>query len=203
VAKRRAQERGVADRCNFVLQDYREHSGSYDHITSVGVLDHIGLPQMQTFFDRVSAMLDKQGTAVIHTMARTKPARYNQPFYEKYIFPGGYIPALSEILPAVEQANLLIKDIEILPLHYAQTCKLWRERFLANRDKVLELYDERFIRMWEMYLAASEASFRHDRVHVFHIILAKHQDRVPIRRGWLDAELDRLRSAEATRAPIT
>ena len=201
VAKARAEARGVADRCTFKNLDYREAQGQYDHVVSIGLLEHVGLPQMDTFFKKVSSLLDKQGTAVIHSMGQTKPALYAQPFGEKYIFPGGIIPALSQVLPSVERAGLLVRDVEILPLHYARTCRLWRERFMANRDKVLEIegFDERFVRMWEIYLAASEASFRHDRIFVFHLILSKHQDRVPIRRDWLETEKERLRAEESDR----
>ena len=124
------------------------------------------------------------------------PRRYNQPFIEKYIFPGGYIPALSEVLPAVEAAGLLIRDTEILSLHYAETTRAWRERFLASRERVLELYDERFIRMWEFYLAGSEAAFRFDRLHVFHLQLAHDQARVPLTRDYIPAEMARLAEAE-------
>ncbi|MEM8788604.1 MAG: cyclopropane-fatty-acyl-phospholipid synthase family protein [Pseudomonadota bacterium] len=199
VAQSRAQARGVADTCAFHNLDYRNATGRFDHVVSVGLLEHVGLPQMDTFFGKVAQLLDKKGTAVIHSMGRTKPAPYSQPFGEKYIFPGGYIPALSEVLPAVERAGLLVKDVEILPLHYAETCRLWRERFLANRAAVLELFDERFLRMWEIYLAAAEAGFRHDRIFIFHLILARHQDRVPIRRGWLEPEKDRLKAREVGR----
>lgn len=201
VATSRAEARGVADRCRFQNLDYREADGQYDHVVSIGMLEHVGLPQMDTFFQKVSDLLDKNGTAVIHSMGQTKPALYAQPFGEKYIFPGGYIPSLSQVLPSVERAGLLVRDVEILPLHYARTCRLWRERFMANMDKVLAIegLDERFARMWEIYLAASEASFRHDRTFVFHLMLSKHQDRLPIRRDWLETEKDRLRTAEAKR----
>ncbi|NNU81619.1 class I SAM-dependent methyltransferase [Halovulum dunhuangense] len=202
VARERAAQRGMADRFRVEITDYREKTGRFDHVVSVGMLEHVGLPQMDTYFAKVAELLDKRGTALIHSMAQTKPSPYPQPFGEKYIFPGGYIPALSEIIPSVERAGLLVKDIEILPLHYAETTRLWRERFLANRERVLELFDERFLRMWEIYLAGSEVGFRHQRIHVVHLLLAKHQDRIPIRRGWLEPEKERLRAAEAGRAPI-
>lgn len=201
VARDRARSRNA--NATYLIQDYRHARGHYDHVVSIGALEHIGLPQMQTFFDKVAELLDKKGTALIHSMGRTKPALYSQPFGEKYIFPGGYIPALSEVIPAAERAGLLVKDVEILPLHYAETCRIWRQNFLANREAVLELYDERFLRMWEIYLAASEASFRHDRIFVFHLLLARHQDRIPIRRGWLEPEKERLLEREATRAQIS
>ncbi len=199
VASARSAERGLAERFKVELTDYREVTQIYDHVVSIGMLEHVGLRQMDTYFAKIGQVLDKHGTAVIHSMGRTKPSAYSHPFGEKYIFPGGYVPALSEVLPAVERAGLLVKDIEILPLHYAETTRIWRERFMANRDKVLALgtFDERFVRMWEIYLAASEASFRHDRIFVFHLILARHQDRIPIRRGWLETEKSRLQQIEA------
>ncbi|MEM9228326.1 MAG: cyclopropane-fatty-acyl-phospholipid synthase family protein [Pseudomonadota bacterium] len=199
VARDRARSAGVEDRFDVQITDYREVTQSFDHVVSIGMLEHVGLRQMDAYFAKVGQVLDKRGTAVIHSMGRTKPSAYSHPFGDKYIFPGGYVPALSEVLPAVEKAGLLIKDIEILPLHYAETTRLWRERFLANREAVLalETFDERFVRMWEIYLAASEASFRHDRIFVFHLILARHQDRVPIRRGWLEDEKLRLKQAES------
>ena len=133
---------------------------------------------------------------LLHAMAQPAPARYNQPFIEKYIFPGGYIPALSEVFPAVEKAGLLVRDAEILSLHYAETTRAWRRRFLANRERVLELYDERFIRMWEFYLAGSEAAFRYDSIHVFHLQLALDQTRVPLTRAYVPEAMARLAEAE-------
>lgn len=207
VSRARAEAAGVAARFDVRLTDYRDLDERFDHIVSIGMLEHVGLPQLDTYFAQVGRLLEKRGTALIHSMGRTKPAKYSHPFGEKYIFPGGYIPALSEVLPAVERAGLLVKDIEILPLHYAETTRIWRERFMANRAEVLSLgtFDERFVRMWEIYLAASEASFRHDRIFVFHLLLARHQDRIPIRRGWLAQEKARLlaREAEIRAASIT
>ncbi|MEM7616600.1 MAG: cyclopropane-fatty-acyl-phospholipid synthase family protein, partial [Pseudomonadota bacterium] len=170
VAQDRAKAAGVAERFEVKITDYREVSETFDHVVSIGMLEHVGLRQMDAYFAKVGQVLDKHGTAVIHSMGRTKPSAYSHPFGDKYIFPGGYVPALSEVLPSVERAGLLVKDIEILPLHYAETTRHWRERFMANRDQILALdgFDERFMRMWEIYLAASEASFRHDRIFVFH-----------------------------------
>ncbi len=198
VANARAAERGLADRLRFNLQDYREVEGTFDHITSIGMLEHVGLPQLRTYFKTVARLLDKHGTALIHSMAQPKRQPYAQPFGDKYIFPGGYIPSLAEILPAVEAAGLLVKDIEVLPIHYAETCRHWRERFLANREAVLKLYDERFIRMWETYLVGAEVSFRHDRIFVAHLQLCRHQDRVPIRRGWIEKEKAKLSEIETS-----
>jgi cyclopropane-fatty-acyl-phospholipid synthase len=133
---------------------------------------------------------------LLHSMAQRDKARYNQPFMEKYIFPGGYIPALSEVIPSVEKAGLLVRDTEILSLHYAETVRAWRERFLARRQEVLDLYDERFIRMWEFYLAGAEGAFRYDQMHVFHLQLAHDQARVPLTRDYIPADMARLAEAE-------
>ena len=139
---------------------------------------------------------------LLHSMAQTAKARYNQPFIEKYIFPGGYIPALSEVTPAVEKSGLVTRDVEILSLHYAETLRAWRQRFLAQREKVLELYDERFIRMWEFYLAGSESAFRYDQMHVFHLQAAHRQESVPLTRDYIPAAMARLAQAERA-APDT
>jgi cyclopropane-fatty-acyl-phospholipid synthase len=196
VAGDRAEAAGLADRVEFRLQDYREIDGQFDNIVSVGMFEHVGLRQYPVFFDSTARLLAPDGVMMLHSMAQPRPARYNQPFIEKYIFPGGYIPALSEVLPGVEASRLLIRDIEILSLHYAETTRAWRERFLANRERVLALYDERFIRMWEFYLAGSEAAFRFDHLHVFHLQLAHDQARVPLTRDYIGVELARLAEAE-------
>jgi cyclopropane-fatty-acyl-phospholipid synthase len=196
VAVARAEEAGVADRVEFRLQDYREIDGQFDNIVSVGMFEHVGLRQYPVYFRTAARLLAPDGVMLLHSMAQPRAARYNQPFIEKYIFPGGYIPALSEVLPAVEASGLLIRDTEILSLHYAETTRAWRERFLANRERVLELYDERFIRMWEFYLAGSEAAFRFDHLHVFHLQLAHDQARVPLSREYIPAAMARLAEAE-------
>jgi cyclopropane-fatty-acyl-phospholipid synthase len=159
------------------------------------MFEHVGPRNYADFFARTAGLLEREnGVMLLHSIGRTKPAFLNQPFLEKYIFPGGYIPALSEVLPAAERVGFLVKDLEILPMHYAWTLRAWRERFLANRDKAVALYDERFCRMWEFYLASSEAAFRHDRLFVFQLQLARHQDAVPFRRGYIDAAEERLRA---------
>ena len=196
VATERAAAAGLSDRVRFRLQDYREVEGQFDNIVSVGMFEHVGLPQYPTFFRTVRRLLAPDGVMLLHAMAQPTPAPYNQPFIEKYIFPGGYIPALSEVFPAVEKSGLLVRDTEILSLHYAETTREWRRRFLANRERVLELYDERFIRMWEFYLAGSESAFRYDAIHVFHLQLARDQTRVPLTRDYIPGEMARLAAAE-------
>ena len=196
VSTERAAAAGLADRVRFRLQDYREVPESFDDIVSVGMFEHVGLRQYPTFFRTVRRLLKPDGVMLLHSMAQPTPAPYNQPFIEKYIFPGGHIPALSEIFPAVEKAGLLVRDTEILSLHYAETTRAWRRRFLANRERVLELYDERFLRMWEFYLAGSEIAFRHDRIHVCHLQFALDQARVPLTRDYIPAAMARLAEAE-------
>ena len=185
IARQRAADAKLDDKVTFELKDYRHLDGPFDRIVSVGMFEHVGVRNFGAFFTKAASLLDRQdGVMLLHSIGRTKPTYLNQPFVEKYVFPGGYIPALSEVLPAVEQAGFLVKDIEILPLHYAWTLRAWRDRFMANRDKALALYDERFCRMWEFYLATSEAAFRHDRLFVFQMQLARHQDAVPYWRGY-------------------
>jgi cyclopropane-fatty-acyl-phospholipid synthase len=198
VATARAEAAGLSDRVRFRLQDYREVPETYDNIVSVGMFEHVGLRQFPTFFKTAHRLLAPDGVMLLHAMAQAKTARYNQPFIEKYIFPGGYIPALSEVLPHVERAGLLVRDTESLALHYAETLREWRRRFLANRETVLALYDDRFLRMWEFYLAGSEATFRVDATQVFHLQLARDQDRVPLTRGYIPTEMARLARAEAS-----
>jgi len=196
VASDRAAAAGLADRIEFRLQDYREVEGRFDNVVSVGMLEHVGRRRYPAFFRAASRLLAPDGVMLLHSMAQPRPAQYNQPFIEKYIFPGGYIPALSEVLPSVEASRLLVRDTEILSLHYAETTRAWRERFLASRDRVLGLYDERFVRMWEFYLAGSEAAFRFDRLHVVHLQLAHDQGRVPLTRDYVPSEMARLAEAE-------
>lgn len=197
VATERAAAAGLSARCRFRVEDYRRTEGRFDHIVSIGMLEHVGRPQLRPFYRTIAARLDKRGTALIHAMAQPRRQAYAQPWGDKYIFPGGYIPSLAEITPGMEAAGLLIRDIEVLPLHYAETCRHWRERFLARADEAEALYDARFVRMWEMYLAGAETSFRHERIFVAHTLLARHQDRLPMRRDWIAEECARLQSIEA------
>jgi len=198
VAQQRAEAAGLSDRVSFRLQDYREIPDTFDNIVSVGMFEHVGLRQYATFFDTVHRLLREDGVMLLHSMAQPAKAPYNQPFIEKYIFPGGYIPALSEVMPAVEKAGLLVRDVEILSLHYAETLKFWRERFLARQDEARALYDDRFVRMWDFYLAGSESGFRYDRIHVFHLQAARRQERVPLTRNYIPEAMARLADAELT-----
>lgn len=184
-ANERATALGVTDRVDFRLQDYRDLNQTFDRIISVGMFEHVGVPNYQEYFDTVARLLDDDGVAVIHAIGRKSPPNRTQPWVRKYIFPGGYIPALSEVLPAIERAGLWVTDMEVLRLHYAETLRHWRERFLARRGEALAMYDERFCRMWEFYLAASEVAFRELSHMVFQLQLTKKQTAVPLSRDYL------------------
>ena len=196
LAQVRASEKGLTDKVEFRLQDYRDVSGHFDRIVSVGMFEHVGVGFYDTFFRRCRDLLDDQGVMLLHSIGRSEGPSTTNPWIAKYIFPGGYIPALSEVLPKVERSGLLVTDIEILRLHYAETLKAWRERFLAHREQVERLYDGRFVRMWEFYLAASEMAFREQNMMVFQMQLTKRQGVVPTTRGYVGQEEARLRLLE-------
>jgi cyclopropane-fatty-acyl-phospholipid synthase len=200
-AEARAAREGISERARFVLRDYREEPGHYDRIVSVGMLEHVGARHYGEYFGKVAALLEKDGVAMIHTIGRVSGPSAPNPWFRKYIFPGGYIPALSEIAPAIEKSGLVISDLEVLRLHYAETLKAWRARFMARRDEVMALYDERFCRMWEFYLAACEAGFRHNGLVVFQLQLAHNADAVPLTRDYLAAAETALERPQATKAP--
>ena len=182
-----AAVRGLAQQTDFRLCDYREHQGRYDRIVSVGMFEHVGTPNYRTFFDKLYDLLADDGVALLHTISHMDEPYPTNPWLQKYIFPGGYSPALSEILPAIEAAGLWVTDVEVLRLHYAETLRHWRERFLAKWNEAAQLYDERFCRMWEFYLAACEMTFRHQGHMVAQIQLAKSPDAVPLTRDYVGA----------------
>jgi cyclopropane-fatty-acyl-phospholipid synthase len=186
-ARHRAEAAGLAGRARFSLTDYRDMAGPYDRIVSVGMFEHVGRPNFQTYFDQVARLLKDDGVAVIHSIGRSDGPDAPQSWVAKYIFPGGYIPALSEVLPYVERAGLVVADIEILRLHYAETLRCWRERFAARRAEIAGLYDERFCRMWEFYLSISELAFRYRGHMVFQLQLTKRVDAAPITRDYMAA----------------
>jgi len=190
LANARAEAAGLASRAKFALADYRDVAGPFDRIVSVGMFEHVGRPNYQAYFDQVAKLLTDDGVAVIHSIGRADGPAFTQGWIAKYIFPGGYIPALSEVLPCVERAGLIITDVEILRLHYAETLAAWRERFTAHRSEIAALYDERFCRMWEFYLCVSEIAFRYRGHFVFQLQLAKKIDAVPLTRGYIaDGEI--------------
>jgi cyclopropane-fatty-acyl-phospholipid synthase len=201
IANERAAEKGLSERARFALQDYRDLKGSFDRIVSVGMFEHVGVNHYDTFFRKSAQLLADDGVMVLHSIGRSEGPGITNPWIAKYIFPGGYIPSLSETLAVVEKAGLLVTDIEILRLHYAETLKAWRERFLAHREEVERIYDQRFVRMWEFYLASSEMSFREQNLMVFQIQITKRQGVVPMTRDYISREERRLRGAEGERHP--
>jgi cyclopropane-fatty-acyl-phospholipid synthase len=199
VATERARASGFAERLDFRLQDYRDVRETYDRIVSVGMFEHVGAHRYDEYFRTVRRQLNDDGVMLLHSIGRNSPPGATNPWIRKYIFPGGYIPSLSEVLPAIERSGLYVTDIEILRLHYADTLSAWRKQFMAHRDEVARLYDERFCRMWEFYLAGAETSFRIDGHMVFQVQIAKRQDAVPLRRDFLperEAELRRREEAQ-------
>ena len=166
----------------YSLQDYRNETNFYDKIVSVGMFEHVGKPFYNAYFKKMSDLLSEDGIAVMHTIGNVRTPKLTPAFIRKYIFPGGYIPTLSEIMPAVEKSGLIISDIEVLRLHYADTLRNWYKNFKKAEKQVLDLYDERFIRMWESYLNLSEISFRKGDNVVFQLVLTKKRDTFPIVR---------------------
>ena len=201
LARVRAAERGLSGTAEFRLQDYRDVPDKFDRIVSVGMFEHVGVGFYEAFFRKCAALMEEDGVMVLHSIGRSEGPNVTNPWIAKYIFPGGYIPALSEVLPAIERAGLLATDIEILRLHYAETLKAWRERFLAHREAVERLYDARFVRMWEFYLAAAEMAFREQDMMVFQVQLTKRQGVVPITRDYIARETQRLRALEGGKPP--
>lgn len=187
VSRQRAEEAGLSGRVEFHLRDYREVTGVFDRIVSVGMFEHVGTPHYGEFFDKVRGLLSDDGVALLHTIAISGSPTTTNPWIRKYIFPGGYCPALSEVLPEVERTGLWVTDVEILRLHYAETLRRWRERFLANWDKAAALYDERFCRMWEFYLAGSEVAFRHQDHMVAQIQMTRSVNALPLTREYMAA----------------
>lgn len=196
-ARQRAELKQLQDRVEYHLQDYRELQGRFDRIVSVGMFEHVGLPHYETYFRHCRRLLKDDGVMLLHTIGCTGVPVHAEPWLDKYIFPGGYTPTLSQIMPAIEASGLVVSDIEVLRIHYASTLKIWRERFAANRARALALSDERFCRMWEFYLTSCEAVFRHDDVVVFQVQLAVRNDTVPITRDYIARREEQLRLREA------
>ncbi len=184
-ANKLAEKSGVRDRVRFLLRDYREENDTYDRIVSVGMLEHVGAYRYGEYFGKINQLLKPDGIALVHTISHMDEPYPTNPWLQKYIFPGGYAPALSELFPAIEKADLWASDVEILRMHYAWTLAIWRQRFLANWDKAAALYDERFCRMWEFYLAACEMTFRHQGHMVAQIQLTKSVDALPYTRNYI------------------
>jgi cyclopropane-fatty-acyl-phospholipid synthase len=185
VARRRAKEAGVADRVRFELIDYRDVEGPFDRIVSVGMFEHVGQPQYREFFRVCHNLLTPEGVMLLHTIGRLDGPASTDAFTRKYIFPGGYAPALSEIMAASEVNKLLPTDIEVLRLHYYHTLQRWYARTVAAKDEIVALYDERFYRMWTFYLAASASGFRYGSQTIYQLQYARNRDTLPITRDYM------------------
>ena len=190
IARQRSEKARLTERCRFELADYRALNGTYDRIVSVGMFEHVGLPQYPTFFNKAHDLLADDGVMLLHTIGRVQDGPgISNPWITKYIFPGGYTPALSEVMMAIDKAGLIVTDVEVLRLHYAKTLKHWQQRFRAHWAEVAKIYDERFCRMWDFYLTVMEIAFRREGLGIFQIQLAKKIDAVPVTRDYmLDGE---------------
>jgi cyclopropane-fatty-acyl-phospholipid synthase len=188
-ASARAAAEGASN-ASFSLTDYRAVAGTFDRIVSVGMFEHVGVPNYRTYFGKINACLKENGIALLHTIGRLSGPGSTNPFIEKYIFPGGYAPALSEIMPAIEGSGLLVMDIEMWRLHYAETLAAWRRNFEGAWDQAAAVLSERFCRMWQFYLAGCEVGFRYHNIAVFQIQLAKRIDAVPLTRDYLYAKAE-------------
>jgi cyclopropane-fatty-acyl-phospholipid synthase len=187
LATKRVADAGLADRIDIRLTDYRAVSGRFDRIVSVGMFEHVGVPQFRAYFHKVRELLTDDGVALIHTIGRTSSPRFTSPWIRKYIFPGGYVPTISEVSKSIERERLWVADLEVWRLHYAETLRHWYRRFMANQDAAEQLYDERFCRMWRFYLLASEATFRHGWQAVFQFQLSREIGAVPLTRNYLNS----------------
>ncbi len=190
VANARAEAAGLSDRARFRIQDYRKLEGQFDRIVSVGMFEHVGVPHYNEYFAIVNRLLASDGVALIHTIGRSDPPGVTSPWISRYIFPGGYVPAMSEALRPIEAQNLITTDVEVWRLHYAETLRHWYMRFMDNIDRVRALYDDRFCRMWRYYLIACEVTFRFNAQVVFQFQLTKQQDAVPLTRDYLYRDVE-------------
>ena len=198
-ANERAKALGLEDRCRFLVQDYREVTGTFDRITSIGMIEHVGVNHYRTMFRKVHDLLTPNGVALIHGIGRKDGPSYNHPWLRKYIFPGSYAPAVSELMPAIERSGLWMTDLEVLRMHYAYTLRRWRERFCEHWDEAKAIYDERFCRMWEVYLIGTELFFSRQDGFIFQIQLAKDRLAVPLTRDYIT---DHERGLDAERGEV-
>lgn len=195
-SKERVARSGVGDRITFFEKDYRELTGTFDRVVSVGMMEHVGVVHFDAYFRTVRKLLSPDGYAMIHAIGRMSPPSTTGPFIRKYIFPGGYIPSMSEVFASTERTGLWVDDCEILRLHYYWTLKNWRENFERARDKVVAMKGERFARMWEFYLSAAELSFLHGSHMVFQLLLSVTRDAVPVTRDFIAAREAELKTRE-------
>ncbi len=184
-SQNKAKEMNLSNQVDFKLIDYRQLNEKFDRIVSVGMFEHVGRNFYKTYFNKVFQLLNEKGIALIHTIGSSMPPRDPQPWIQKYIFPGGYTPSLSEISKPIEKSGLIVSDIEVLRMHYAHTLRNWKERFLSKKDTVLDMFDEKFFRMWEFYLASCEMAFKWGDQVVFQLQLAKDNSSVPNTRDYI------------------
>jgi cyclopropane-fatty-acyl-phospholipid synthase len=193
VSEERAAAAGLADQARFQLCDYRQVTGRYDRIVSVGMFEHVGKKNYDEFFAKLNGLLADEGVALLHAIGFSDTPGPINPFIRKYIFPGADLASLSEVFTAAERSGMIVTDVEILRLHYADTLRHWRKRFMANWQRVAALYDERFCRMWEFYLVSCEVGFRYRSMMVFQVQLARQSDAVPLTRDYMvDWERERM-----------
>jgi cyclopropane-fatty-acyl-phospholipid synthase len=195
-ARQRADALDLGERVTFEITDYRAVEGRFDRIVSVGMFEHVGLGNYEQFFATCRERLTDDGIMLLHSIGCSDEPSVTNPWITKYIFPGGHLPSLSDVLKAVERSGLIVTDIEVLRLHYAQTLRAWRSNFMARRADAARLFDERFCRMWEYYLSMAEAAFRFENLAVFQLQIARRQESVPLTRDYMLAEEARLRAAE-------
>lgn len=200
LATERAKQRGLADKVRFELTDYRDVQGSFDRIVSIGMFEHVGISQQPEFFAKVKSLLTDDGVALLHSIGRMGGPGATSPWIRKYIFPGCHVPALSETLASIEKQKLWVTDMEILRVHYANTLREWNARFQSKRGEVATMFDERFCRMWEFYLAATEVGFRYGKQMVFQVQLTKNINALPLTRDYI-AEMETDLIAREKKAP--
>ena len=184
-SKNKAKEMNLSNQVDFKLIDYRQLNEKFDRIVSVGMFEHVGRKFYKTYFNTVFKLLNEKGIALIHTIGSSMPPRDPQPWITKYIFPGGYTPSLSEVVKPIENSGLIVSDIEVLRMHYAHTLRNWKERFLSKKDTILGMFDEKFFRMWEFYLASCEMAFKWGDQVVFQFQLSKDNTSVPNTRDYI------------------
>ena len=198
LSNEKARQAGLSDRVRFELRDYRDVSERFDRIVSVGMFEHVGVPHYDEFFSKVNRLLADDGIMLLHSIGHMKPPGVSSPWMRKYIFPGAYGPALSEVFAATERARLWVTDVEILRLHYARTLREWEKRFNANRLQIAAMYDERFCRMWEFYLVSAEMMFSAGSQHVFQMQITRTPAAAPIVRDYITDTQRRYRATEAS-----
>ena len=182
---KKAKELNLENQVNFKLMDYRQLTEKFDRIVSVGMFEHVGRKFYKRFFAQINKLLNDEGVALIHTIGSVNPPRDPHPWITKYIFPGGYTPSMSEVTSSIEKSGLIVTDMEVLRMHYSHTLRHWKERFMANKSKVIEMFDEKFFRMWEFYLASCEMAFKWGDQVVFQLQLTKDIRSVPNTRDYI------------------